>query len=426
MKIAIAGYGLEGESNYRYWSKYPDSEITVVDQKQPDFQIPVGVESIIGSDAFEKLTNFDLVVRTAGLSPNKIHTNGKIWSSTNEFFSKCPALIIGVTGTKGKGTTASLIEFILREDGKKTWLLGNIGKPSLDVIDEIQQDDIVVYEMSSFQLWDVERSPRIALILFIEKDHQDVHNDMQEYLNAKGNITRFQNSNDLLIYNASNQYAVDISKKSKAKKVAYQSDLSAHVHDDYFYYGSEQICPVSVLKIPGIHNQDNACAAIDAVWEIINDKSAIERGFSKFLGLPHRLQFVREFNGVKYYDDSIATTPSSAIAALRSFDSKKVIILGGSPKGSDFDELGNELTKHDAYVILIGDEAEKISNSCNKNGFRNYEIIQNPNMRTIVDRVKVIADPGSVVLLSPASASFGLFKNYSDRGNQFIEAVMDL
>ena len=179
MKIAIAGYGLEGESNYRYWANGAENDITIVDQRQPDRTMPNGVATIIGEDAFEKLQDFDLVIRTAGLAPLKIKTSGKIWSATNEFFSKCPALIIGVTGSKGKGTTASLITNILHESGKKVWLIGNIGEPSLDVLNQIDKNDIVVYELSSFQLWDLEKSPHIAVILFIEKEHQNIHSSIE-------------------------------------------------------------------------------------------------------------------------------------------------------------------------------------------------------------------------------------------------------
>jgi UDP-N-acetylmuramoylalanine--D-glutamate ligase len=426
MKIAIAGYGIEGESNFRYWSAESDNEITIVDQRQPDRDIPANVPTIIGDDAFEKLQDFDLVIRTAGLAPRKIKTNGKIWSATNEFFAKCPASIIGVTGTKGKGTTASLITSILRESGKNVWLLGNIGKPGLDILGEIKEGDLAVYELSSFQLWDIEKSPYIAVILFIEREHLDVHSSVSEYLSAKANITKYQTEKDTLVYNQVNKYAQDIANQSKARLVSYPDNKAAHVFEGYFYYGEQRICSVDALQVIGAHNQDNACAAIDVIWEYTQDPMVIERGLREFMGLPHRLQFVREVDDVKYYDDSIATTPSSAIAALRAFSEPKVIILGGSSKGSDFTELGQELTKHDAKAILIGDEAETIARACRNAGFLNFEIIENPTAGNIVERAHSLAKSGSVVLLSPASASFGLFKNYVDRGEQYIDAVNQL
>lgn len=426
MNIAIAGYGLEGESNYRYWASDSTNTITIVDQKQPERDIPAEATVMIGDDAFDRLQDFDLVVRTAGLAPRKIKTNGKIWSATNEFFSKCPAQIIGVTGTKGKGTTASLITSILEAAGRKVWLIGNIGRPALDIIEQISVDDIVVYELSSFQLWDLEISPHIAVVLYIEQEHLDVHNDMNEYIKAKSNITKYQTPDDVLIYNKLNEYAASIASASKARLVGYPEPISAHIDDGYFYYGEQNICSVSSLRLLGEHNKDNACAAINAVWELTNDTMAIEKGLNDFSGLPHRLHFVRDVKGVKYYDDSIATTPASAIAALRSFVGPKVIILGGSSKGSDFSELGRELTKHDAKAILIGDESVNIAEAFDKAGFYDYEIINNSNMKDVVNRAQSLAKSDSVVLLSPACASFGLFKNYIDRGDQYISAVNQL
>jgi len=426
MKIAIAGYGLEGESNYRYWSSDLNNSITIVDQRQPDSAIPSGVETIIGEDAFDKLQNFDIVVRTAGLAPRKIKTNGKIWSSTNEFFEKCPAQIIGVTGTKGKGTTCSLIASILEAAGKNVWLVGNIGNPPLDILENIGRDDYVVYELSSFQLWDLSKSPHIAVILFIEQEHMDVHESFGEYVSAKENITRFQSPDDTLVYNCSNKHSSEIASRSKAVLVGYPDINSAHVKDEYFCYGEQTICSVGSLGILGKFNYDNACAAIDAIWGITDDSGVIERGLSSFKGLPHRLQFVREFNGAKYYDDSIATIPGAAVAALRAFDGQKVIILGGSSKGSDFSELGKELARQDARAVIIGAEADKIVDACQAAGFDDYTVVNEPDMNKIVTAAAGLATRGGVVLLSPACASFGLFKNYSDRGEQFIAAVNKL
>jgi UDP-N-acetylmuramoylalanine--D-glutamate ligase len=152
VKIAIAGYGSEGESNYKYFARDKSNQIVIFDEKQPERLIPDGVDSVIGAGVFEKLDDYDLVIRTAGLSPHKIKTSGKTWSATNEFFEKCPSIIFGVTGSKGKGTTASFIASMLEAAGRKVWLIGNIGKPALDILEEIQPEDVVVYELSSFQL----------------------------------------------------------------------------------------------------------------------------------------------------------------------------------------------------------------------------------------------------------------------------------
>jgi UDP-N-acetylmuramoylalanine--D-glutamate ligase len=388
---------------------------------------------MLGPGVFKNLQGFDLVVRTPGLAPYKIETDGKVWSATNEFFAQCPAPIIGVTGSKGKGTTSSLIASILEAAGKKVWLVGNIGLPALSVLAKIQPDDIVVYELSSFQLWDLEKSPHTAVVLFIEQEHLDVHRSMEEYVKAKAQITRHQTEDDLLIYNANNQYAEHIAEGSKARKVAYPSAEAAYVHmyDEMFCYGSTALCSVRELRIAGEHNKVNALAAIDAIWQYTQDPEAIKAGLNAFHGLPHRLAFVAEMNGVRYYDDSIATTPGSAIAALQAFpDTQKTIILGGSYKGSDFTELAHELTQHRVRALLIGDEAQRIAAACEAAGFRNYEIIEGvaaPAVaETVTRRAAELSQPGSVVLLSPAAASFGIFKNYVDRGEQFIAAVKAL
>jgi UDP-N-acetylmuramoylalanine--D-glutamate ligase len=425
MKIAIAAYGVEGQASYRYYSKDPSNEITIFDQNQ-DLVGPEGVSTVLGPDAFEKLTDYDLVLRSPPIPPYALKTNGKIWSGTNEFFAKCPADIIGVTGSKGKGTTASLISSILEAAGRTVWLVGNIGMPALDILDQVQAGDVVVYELSSFQLWDLQGAPNTAVVLFIEQEHLDVHKDMAEYVAAKGNITKFQTPNDLLIYNAQNEYSQSIAEGSAAQKVGYPSELTTHIRDGYFYNGEQKMCSVDVLQIPGEHNLSNAIAAIDAVWKYTQDVAIIEKGLHDFKGLPHRLAFVQSVEGVDYYDDSIATTPTSAIAALRAFDAPKVIILGGSSKGSDFSELAKELTRHDVHALLIGDEVAHIAGVATAADFTNFEIIEAPTMEKVVARAHELAKEGSVVLLSPATASFGLFKNYADRGDQFIAAVNSL
>lgn len=429
MKIAIAGYGLEGEENYRYWTALGENDITIVDEKEtPDRELPDGAKTLLGPGVFEQLQDFDLVIRTAGLAPYKIKTNGKIWSATNEFLEKCPAKIIGVTGTKGKGTTASLIASILEASGKKVWLVGNIGTSAIQSLENIGSEDIVVFEMSSFQLWDVERSPHIAVILYIEPEHLNVHTDMEDYVHAKAQIRAHQTSDDICVYHPTNQYskqAAHISSQGRLVRYGVVDDGGVYERSGEFYHDGQVICRTDVLQLLGEHNVENASAAITAVLQYDPRVTidAIEKGLRDFHGLPHRLQFVRLVGGVRYYDDSIATTPSSAIAALRAIDGPKVIILGGSFKGSDFTELAHELVARDVKAILIGEEAPTIAKASEAAGFTDYEILESPTMAQIVSRARERASDGGAVLLSPASASFGLFKNYVDRGNQFVDAV---
>ena len=432
MKIAIAGYGLEGEENYKYWAAQAEHDISIVDESNtPLHTLPEGVPTILGPGAFEKLQGFDMVIRTAGLAPYKIKTDGKIWSATNEFFEKCPAKIIGVTGSKGKGTTASMIAAIFEAAGRNVHLVGNIGVSAIEALDQIGSEDIVVYELSSFQLWDLERSPHGAVVLFIEPEHLNVHTSMEDYVNAKGHIRLHQTTDDILVYHPTNRYAHQIAELAKGgKKIRYAvaEDGGVYDRDGLFLQNAEIICPTDAVQVIGAHNIENACAAITLVqaYDPTVTVDEIEKGLRSFNGLPHRLKFVREVDGVRYYDDSIATTPSAAIAALRSFDQPKIIILGGSSKGSDFSSLAQELLRHDVHVLLIGDEAPTIAGACDIAGFTKYETIDNPDMTKIVTRARELAAPGSVVLLSPSSASFGLFKDYADRGNQFIAVVEKL
>ena len=360
------------------------------------------------------------------IRPETLRTNGKVWSSTNEFFAQCPAPIIGVTGTKGKGTTSSLITFILQAAGKTVHLVGNIGKPVLDVIDQIKPSDIVVFELSSFQLWDAERSPHVAVVLMIEPDHLDVHRDMAEYIAAKSNIAKHQHSEDSVIYHPLNQYAQAIAEQSIGHKYRY-ADSGPHeiyVRDDTFYRDDMPICSTSALQLRGGFNIENACAAIAAAAEFLDDLTAVDQGLRNFTGLPHRLRFVAERDGVGWFDDSIATTPGSAIAAMQSFREPKIIILGGSDKGASYNEVVAVAKQTHTRVIAIGETGARIATLCVEQG---VEVAREEGlMPAVVATAYRLAHRGDVVILSPASASFDQYKSYSDRGDQFITAVKGL
>lgn len=429
MNIAIAGYGVEGKANYQYWAQFPEHHLTIVDERLDpnDPTLPEQANVITGAEAFTHLEPFDLIIRTAGLAPYKLSSAKKVWSGTNEFFEKSPAPIIGVTGSKGKGTTASFIASMLEAAGKKVWLVGNIGVPAISLLSQIKPEDIIVYELSSFQLWDIERSPQTAVVLYIEQEHLDVHRSMEEYVEAKARITKYQTAEDRLVYYTDNQYSRSIAEASKAQKIPYQNTDSAHVRGDAFYYGDIAIAPTEIMNIKGAHNLSNACAAIDAVWHYTQDTTAIAKGLAAFKGLPHRLAFLKTVHGVDYYDDSIATTPSSAIAAIKAFPGRsKVIILGGSSKGSDFSELAATLAEEDVTALLIGDEAYTIARALDAVDFKRYELLENASAQSFTRRAFERARSGGVVLLSPGAASFGMFKNYADRGEQFIAAVESL
>lgn len=426
MKVAIAGYAVEGKINYSYWRE-KGHEVTILDEREIGaHDLPYSAKAYTGSDAFDDLSEFDLVVRTASLNPKKLKKAKKVWSGTNEFFAHCPADIIGVTGTKGKGTTCSLIASILTEAGKTVHVVGNIGKPALEVLKDIKADDIVVYELSSFQLWDIEKSPHIAVVLMIEPDHLDVHASLEEYIAAKGNIRQYQTDNDLCLYHPTNTFSKQIACQisGNAYRYAVPDDGQVYVKSNTFCIHDEPICLTSALQIPGSHNLENACAAISAAYNYTENNEAIQKGLEKFTGLSHRLKFIKEVNRVKYYDDSIATTPGSATAALRSFEEPKVIILGGSKKGSDYNDLVKVCAETNSKVVAMGQTAADISKLC----IRMHVICERVkgDMAAVVNVARALGEPGSVVILSPASASFDMFKDYADRGDQFIAAVNQL
>lgn len=443
MRVAIAGYGVEGQSSYKYFVAKGDDVTIVTDRVSPQYPLPDGAQAIVEDDAFDRLEDFDMVVRTPPMRPDSIHTNGKVWSATNEFFAVCPAPIVGVTGTKGKGTTCSLIASILRAAGHTVHLVGNIGMPALDVLPQIQESDIVVYELSSFQLWDIEKSPHVAVILMIEPDHLDVHKDFDEYIDAKSNIRRFQGMDDVCVYHPTNQYSHQIAATplvyapvleteeyggsiTFAHRYAVPDDNQVYVRDGFFCVQERQICSIDNLQLPGAHNLENACAAMSAVTELWHDVTDEEyaKGLRSFTGLPHRLKFVREVDGVRYYDDSIATTPGSAIAALRAFGEPKVIILGGSDKGVEYDDIVEVCRETSARVIAIGQTGEKIATLCRGKGVP--VVREAGGMHEVVMMARQEAVKGDVVVLSPASASFDQYKSYSDRGDQFVAAVGEL
>ncbi|MBH2007755.1 UDP-N-acetylmuramoyl-L-alanine--D-glutamate ligase [Candidatus Saccharibacteria bacterium] len=437
MKVAVVGYGIEGEQNYRYWTARGD-EVTIVDERAtPSRELPLGATTILGDGALEKLGGFDLVVRTAGLAPTKLHTTAKLWSATNEFFRQCPAPIIGVTGSKGKGTTCSLVTSILRAAGYTVHLVGNIGIPALEVLPDIETDHIVVYELSSFQLWDLERSPHQAAVLYIEPDHLDVHKDFAEYIGAKSNIVKFQSRTDICVYHPSNEWSLAIARNQPdftTHAAKYNTEQNGndrletvYVHDGMFVTTrGRKICPTNVVKLPGMFNLDNASAAMSLCLSYEVDDGQFAQGLADFTGLPHRLRFVAVKSDVKYYDDSIATTPGSAVAAVGAFVEPKVLILGGSSKGADFTGLAHALQDvHMRKILLIGSEAGVIAETFEREDVKGYEIIDG-TMQDVVARAQQVAEPGDVVVLSPACASFGMFRDYKDRGDQFIDAVAAL
>ncbi len=441
MKIALIGFGLEAKSAYDYFKSIDQNNIFEIYDENPKskIELPNGVKFFGDFHDFSKI-QADLIVRTPAVNPRRLPKNAKITSVTNLFFENCPAPIIGVTGSKGKGTVSSFTAEILRAAGLRVYLVGNIGLPALNELSKIQKDDAVIYELSSFQLWDAQKSPHIAILNNLEVDHLDVHDGFEDYVAAKMNIAKNQTENDFFIFNAENPIVLknveNLKNQLKAELQPFQDYNLAHIQENHFLWGDEVLFETNILKIPGEHNQKNACAAMIATFDFLREKGfEIEEifdfwreGLSKFTGLPHRLKFIREFEGVRFYDDSIATTPGSAIAALNSFEKPKILILGGSNKGADLSELIEKISKMPEQelrkVILMGAESSKLAQKLIQAGFERFiNLGQETNMQEVVKTAFENAQSGDVVILSPAHASFDMFKSYVDRGGQFIENV---
>ncbi len=431
MKIAILGFGLQGKSAYEYWKT--GNEITVCD-KDENLELPPNVQKHLGPEHLKNLDQFDLIVRSPIVHPRDIAAANspeiltKVTSVTNEFFKVCPTKnIIGVTGTKGKGTTSTLIAKMLEAAGKKVYLGGNIGTPPLDLLkNNINPEDWVVLELANFQLIDLKYSPHIGVCLMVVDEHLDWHKDSQEYITAKQKLFTHQTESDVAIYYGLNDYAQHIASVSKGQKIPYMKHPGADVIENSVQIDGQAICDVGDIKLLGKHNWQNICAAVTAVWQISQDVQAIKSVLTTFKGLEHRLELVREVNGVKYYDDSFGTTPETAIVAIEAFEQPKVVILGGSDKGASFDELAMSVKNSNVRVaVLIGQMAPKIKQALDKVGYQTT-VDGGKTMPEIVAAAKSQAQPGDVVLLSTACASFDFFKNYEDRGEQFKQAVLAL
>lgn len=430
MNIAIVGFDIEGKSSFAYWHG-KGHDITICD-RNPYVVVPEGIASQLGSDYLENLDRFDVIVRTPGLHPQNIlqknpGVKAKITSCTNEFLRACPTKnIIGVTGTKGKGTTSTLIAKMLEASGKSVHLGGNIGRAALDIMGHVQPDDWVVLELSNFQLIDITYAPRIAVCLTVVPEHLDWHESVDEYYGSKQQLFLHQSPNDVAIYYAKSAVSREIATSSPGAHIPYFAEPGAVVEDDEITIDGESICEVSELKLLGKHNWQNACAAVTAVWQATQNVPAIRSVLTTFPGLEHRLEFVRTLKNVRYYNDSFGTNPETAIVAMQAFSEPKVIVLGGSNKNANYDELARTVQNSNVReVILIGETAPAIESAIRQTGYSSISH-GGASMREIVASCKDTAQPGDVVLLSTGCASFGMFNNYKDRGNQFKEAVRAL
>jgi len=450
-KIAVIGLGVEGLSSALFLAKR-GAIVSVLDQKKENKLDPSFLKilrekdiRIFGSEDYLKnLKEYDLVVRSPGVKLEllgKYVSKDKITSQIKIFFDLCPCPIIGVTGTKGKGTTSSLIYEMLRKEGFDAYLGGNIGSPPLDFLNKLNAQSKVVLELSSFQLQDLSKSPHIAVILMITSEHLDYHKDTNEYVKAKRNILKFQTSSDAAIVNkdypANNESDIhiegkvfQISRSGKVKEGCFVDNekIFVSIPKGRFNTLKAEIIKTKDILLPGEHNLENVCAAAMAALLCGVSKENIVAVLKTFKGLEHRLKLVSEIDGVKFYDDSFSTIPETTIAAIKAFSDPEILILGGSSKNSDFRELGEVISSSNNIkaIIGIGIEWPRIKESI-KYHVSSIKYIEGlKTMSKIVQKAHQLAKSGDVVLLSPACASFDMFKNYKDRGNQFKREVKSL
>lgn len=435
MKIAILGYGNQGRAAYDYWRN--GNEITICD-KNESAEPPNDAHAQLGPEYLHGLEQFDLIVRSPSIHPRDIVAAnspdilGKVTSVTNEFLRVCPSRnIIGVTGTKGKGTTSTLITRLLEATGKTVHLGGNIGTPPLDLLkNNIQPDDWVVLELANFQLIDLKTSPPIAVCLMVVPEHLDWHQDFAEYVEAKKQLFTHQSASDIAVYYAENETSQEIAAAGQGQKIPYYAEPGAVVNDGKIMIDNQEICRTTEIKLLGRHNWQNVCAAVTAVWQITQDVEPMRSVLINFAGLAHRLELVRELNDVRFYNDSFSSGLHSTEAAIEAIKGKKVMILGGFERGLDIDHFGVFAKDNEPEfrkLLLIGRSAERLETVLKKAGFANYIMDKTArDMPTVLAKAVSLAEPGDAVVLSPGFASFDMFKNFEDRGLQFKAAVNNL
>ena len=389
-----------------------------------------GCKLYLGEHFYEEMTA-QVAFRTPGMHPDSPavcalrESGAEITSEMEAFFQVCPCDIIAVTGSDGKTTTTTLISEMLKAEGKKVWLGGNIGTPLLPLTRQMTEHDVAVVELSSFQLMDMKHSPRVAVITNLAPNHLDVHKDMDEYVEAKKNIYRFQNADGILVTNADNALTAPLTGNGTTKTFARIGQGSICLNDGCICRNGQPVLDSKDILLPGVHNVENYMAAIAAVEGLASD--ATVRNVAKtFGGVEHRIELVRIKDGVRFYNDSIASSPSRTIAGLRSFEEKVILIAGGYDKHIPYDVLGPEICTHVKKLFLGGATGPLIREAVEKCQGEKPEIVDCGDFTSAVHAAAAAAQSGDVVLMSPASAAFDQFKNFMVRGAYFKKLVMEL
>ena len=448
-KVAIIGLGVSNIPLIDYMHKY-DAKVTVFDNRIIE-DIPkdtlkkitdYAMDFSFGPNNLSKLKGFDIVFRSPSCLPTvpelvEEANRGAIITTEIELLMKlCPGKVIGVTGSDGKTTTTSLIYEILKASGFNCYLGGNIGTPLFTKLEEMTPEDIVVLELSSFQLMGMEISPDISVITNITPNHLNVHSSYEEYIDAKKNVFKYQNEDGIVVLNYDNELTKEAAKEANGKVIFFSSQNK--LDDGIILDGDtikecndklrRHILNTNLVNLKGTHNYENICAAIAATKSLVDIETAV-KAVKEFKGVQHRLEFIRKIDGVKWYNDSIGTSPTRTIAGVNSFAERIVLIAGGYDKHLDYTPIAKPILEKVSKLILIGDTAPKIFDAVKEEAEKQNKdlpIYMCDKFEDVVTTAKKIAKSGEIVLFSPASASFDMFRNFEERGNKFKELVNNL
>lgn len=447
-RVAVIGLGVSNKPLIEYLYNL-QAEITVFDNKEEekiDAEILKQLEKYqinksFGKNYLSKLKGFDIIFKSPSCRADlpeieeEVKNGAKLTSEIELVLELSPSTIIGVTGSDGKTTTTSLIYEILKNK-YKCYLGGNIGIPLFTKISEMKPEDIVVLELSSFQLMQMKQSPHIAVVTNVTPNHLDIHKSYEEYIEAKTNIFKNQKEEDLLILNYDNEITREFAKHANGKVILFSS--KEKLSDGVIYHDNiikvcendlrRHVIKLKDTNLRGVHNAENICAAIAATSTLVSVEEQIE-AIKSFKGVEHRIEFIKEIDGVKWYNDSIASSPTRTIAGLKSFSEEIVLIAGGYDKHLDYEPIAEPIIDKVKTLILMGQTSNKIlgvvQNKIDEKGIK-LPIYKVESLEEAIKKAKENARPGQVVLFSPASASFDMFKNFEERGKKFKELVKNI
>ena len=448
-KVAIIGLGVSNIPllDYLYEKK---ANVTVFDERNIDDISKEIMDKItlynftfhLGENCLENLKGFNVIFRSPSCLPTRVElqeeaNKGAIVTTEIEMLMQmAPCKVIGVTGSDGKTTTTSLINAILQKAGYNTYLGGNIGTPLFTRLSEMKPDDIIVLELSSFQLMGMEISPNISVITNITPNHLNIHKDYNEYIEAKKNIFKYQNEDEIVVLNYDNEITRSCAKEANSKVIFFSSKEkldNGFIVDEGIIKECEDKVRKHILNtkdviLRGTHNYENIATAIATTRTLVDLDIAVE-AVKEFKPVEHRLELIREIDRVKWYNDSVSSSPTRTIAGLNSFDEEIILIAGGYDKNLDYTPIAKPIVDKVKGLILLGQTSDKIFDAVKQeleDEHKDLDIYVCDSLEQTVVLAKKIAKPGQIVLFSPASASFDMFKNFADRGNKFKKLVNDL